>query len=115
MTYMKSLASTLKKKNCKLFYMSVNPGNSKMMENTGHVVRSEAAVRQFNSTIRSQLAPDYTFIDTYSWLLKNGYGTNASGSGVDNSVDDGLHYTTKTYKRIYYHCLEFLLLQDVPK
>ena len=114
-TYMKSLASTLKKKNCKLFYMSVNPGNSKMMENTGHVVRSEAAVRQFNSTIRSQLASDYTFIDTYSWLLKNGYGTNASGSGVDNSVDDGLHYTTKTYKRIYYHCLEFLLLQDVPK
>ena len=79
-TYMKSLASTLKKKNCKLFYMSVNPGNSKMMENTGHVVRSEAAVRQFNSTIRSQLASDYTFIDTYSWLLKNGYGTNASGS-----------------------------------
>lgn len=113
-TYMKTLATTLKKKNCKLFYMSVNPGNSKTMENAGHQARSEASVRQFNNTIRAQLAGTYTFIDTYTWLMQTGYSTNASKSGTDNKVDDGLHYTTKTYKRIFYHCLEYLLLEDIP-
>lgn len=110
--YLNTLAPTLKEKNCKLFYMSVNPGNSKMMEITNHTVRDEAAIRAFNRSISSLLADNYTFIDTYSWLMDTGYGTDASGNGVDSGVDDGLHYTAKTYKRIYYYCLEFLLNQN---
>lgn len=108
-TYMKELAPELTKRNCQLFYMSVNPGNSKMMENTGHMIREESVIRQFNNTIRTRLAEDYTYIDAYNWLLDTGYGTNAGGGGVDVKVDDGLHYTTKTYKRIFQYCLNFLL------
>lgn len=110
--YMETIGEALKEKNCQLFYMSVNPGNSKMMENTGHAIRPEASIRQFNKTIRADLGNMYAFIDTYSWLMSTGYGTNSSGIGKDNSVDDGLHYTTKTYKRIFYHCLEYLLTQN---
>lgn len=110
-TYMDSIADTLKNKNCQLFYMSVNPGNSKTMENIGRAVRNEASVRRLNKTIQQKLSEDYTYIDTYSWLMYTGYSTNSSYSGRDSSTDDGLHYTTKTYKRIYYHCLEFLMNQ----
>ncbi len=107
-SYMTGIASTLKSKNCKLFYMSVNPLNSIMITKAGKGARTEAQVREFNSKIRSGLAANYKFIDTYSALMKNGYGTNASYVGVDRGSDDGLHYTTKTYKRIYYYCVTYL-------
>ncbi|MFR5150771.1 MAG: hypothetical protein ACLTER_15645 [Ruminococcus sp.] len=45
-----------------------------------------------------------------SYLMENGYGTNISGTGVDLPDDDGLHYTTKTYKRIFKYCLDYLIL-----
>ena len=44
----------------------------------------------------------------YSVLMKKGYGTNASYNGTDADSDDGLHYTTKTFKRIYYYCITYL-------
>ncbi|EJW99596.1 hypothetical protein EVA_12298 [gut metagenome] len=37
--------------------------------------------------------------------MENGFGTDASYSGTDLGKDDGLHYTTKTYKRIYNYCI----------
>ena len=40
--------------------------------------------------------------------MKTGYGTNASYNGEDSVSDDGLHYTTKTFKRIYYYCVIYL-------
>ena len=106
-SYMTSIASTLKSKNCKLFYMSVNPVNSTMITKTGRGARTEAQVREFNSKIRSGLSLDYKYIDMYSVLMKKGYGTNARYDGVDDG-DDGLHYTTKTFKRIYYYCITYL-------
>lgn len=114
-SYMNTIAPELKEKNCKLFYMSVNPGNSKMMEITGHALRTEASVRAFNRSMKSLLADNYTFIDTYNWLMQTGYSTDGSSNGIDSGVDDGLHYAAKTYKRIYYHCLEFLLNQPIPE
>lgn len=107
-SYMTSIASTLKSKNCKLFYMSVNPLNSTMITKAGKGARTEAQVREFNSKLRSGLSMNYKYIDTYSVLMKKGYGTNASYVGTDRDTDDGLHYTTKTYKRIYYYCATFL-------
>ncbi len=105
---MTSIASTLKSKNCKLFYMSVNPINSTMITKAGRGARTEAQVREFNSKIRSGLSLDYKYIDMYSVLMKKGYGTNASYNGTDADSDDGLHYTTKTFKRIYYYCITYL-------
>ena len=106
-SYMTNIASTLKSKNCKLFYMSVNPINSIMITKAGRGARTEAQVREFNSKISSGLSLYYKYIDMYSVLMKKGYGTNARYDGVDDG-DDGLHYTTKTFKRIYYYCITYL-------
>ena len=107
-SYMTGIASTLKSKNCKLFYMSVNPLNSTMIAKAGKGARTEAQVREFNSKIHSGLSLNYKYIDTYNVLMKTGYGTNASYVGTDRDSDDGLHYTTRTYKRIYYYSVIYL-------
>lgn len=102
--YMNKIAPELKKRGCKLFYMSVNPVNNRMIVQRGRKNRPEETIRQFNATIKSKLRKNYIFIDTYSWLMKSGYGTD-EGSGKDTGIDDGLHYTTTTYKRIFNYCV----------
>ena len=107
-TYLQQIAGTLKQKNCKLFFMSVNPVNSRTIECLGrNAIRKEEVIRRFNSVVGSGISGNYAYIDTYSFLLQNGYSTDW-GSGVDTGVDDGLHYTTKTYKRIFKYCLDYL-------
>jgi hypothetical protein len=107
-TYMNQIAEELKELNCKLFYMSLNPINSTMIDKKGLIHREEAAVRNFNSTIRTGLAANYTYIDTYSWLMKTGFGTDSGLNGQNTGVDDGLHYTVNTYKRIYDRCISIV-------
>lgn len=109
-SYMKQLGSELKAKGCKLYYMSVNPVNNKLIQASGKPSRPESSVRSFNASIKSQLCSSglYTYIDTYSYLMKTGYGTDASTTGIDIGIDDGLHYTSKTYKRIYQYCMKTL-------
>lgn len=105
--YLNSIAPVLKEHGCKLYYMSVNPVNRSMLKAAGKGDRSEAAVRNFNSTIQSALSASYTYIDAYSYLKATGYGFD-NGYGIIGSggSDDGLHYTTQTYKRIYRYCLD---------
>ena len=95
-------------KNCKLFFMSVNPVNYATRNLYGKAARREETVRYFNSTVSSGLSGTYTYIDAYSYLMANGFGMDNGGSGVDMGKDDGLHYTTKTYKRIFKYCLDYL-------
>jgi hypothetical protein len=108
-TYMKTLAEELTSKNCKLFYMSVNPHNNAICTNRGLTVGTEAAARAFNQAIKTGLCTggSYTYIDTYSYLSKNGYSMD-QGAGVDNGYDDGLHYSVKTSKRIYAYCISVI-------
>ena len=107
--YLKEIAGELQKKNCKLFIMSVNPVNSKTIEYLNkNSIRKEEVIRRFNSVLKSGLGSTYGYIDTYSYLLENGYGTDRGGGGQDVGTDDGLHYTTKTYKRIFKYCLDYL-------
>lgn len=112
-TYMKSIAPELEKRGCKLYYMSVNPINSKNIKYWGKKTRSEEQVRSFNTTIKSKLCSSkesYTYIDTYSYLLKYGYSTNGNNAGFDlPNKDDGLHYTAATSKRIFRYCINYLL------
>lgn len=111
-TYMKSIAPELEKRGCKLYYMSVNPINSKNIKYWGKKTRTEAQVRSFNTTIKSKLCSSkesYTYIDTYSYLLKYGYSTNGNNAGYDLDKDDGLHYTAATSKRIFRYCINYLL------
>ena len=108
-TYLKQIAGELQEKNCKLFFMSVNPVNSKVIQVRGfNKLRTEEVVRKFNTVVSAGLNGTYTYIDTYSYLLNTGFGTNRGAGGADVTVDDGLHYTTKTYKRIFKYCLDYL-------
>ena len=105
--YMNSIAKELKKHNCELFFMSLNPVNRSMLEEAGKKDRSEAKVRLFNNALRSALGAQYSYIDTYSKLKKEGYGFDSSSTGTGGN-DDGLHYTAKTYKRIFTYCMKTL-------
>ena len=93
--YMNSIAKTLKDRGCDLYYMSVNPFNRTMAVLNGKADRSVASVRDFNARIKFSLGTQYTFINTYDYLMKTGYTTV-----------DGLHYSEATSKRIYQYCMK---------
>ena len=103
-TYMKKLGPQLIEKNCDLYYMSVNPVNSGR-KNTSTLRKGEE-VRKLNNGIRKGLSGMYNYIDTYSYLIKNGYGT--ASKLVHQNKDDGTHYTYTTYKRIFAYCMKYL-------
>lgn len=99
-SYMRSLGTKLSRKNCSLYYMSVNPINGGVQGNT--MYRKCEDIRTFNSALAGKLGSQYHYIDVYSYLMNTGYGTL---SNTGNGVDDGVHYTPKTYKRIFAYCL----------
>ena len=99
-TYMKELAGKLQGKNCRLFYMSVNPVNETMTHYEGS--RRETEIELFNRSLHKGLKGIYTYIDTNTWLYENGFSTGR----LESDIDDGVHYAAKTYKRIYNYCLK---------
>ena len=105
--YYNWIAPQLKSKGCELYFMSVNPLNRTMLSNTGRADRSEAAVRSFNDYMKANLSSAYTYIDMYSYLKSTGYSFASDHYGA-GTIDDGLHYTAKTYKRIYAKCIDSL-------
>ena len=105
--YYKSIAPELKKKGCKLFFMSVNPLVSSQYETMYGPYKKESSVREFNAKVSNGLKGVYTYLDINTWLLRTGFSTDA-GVKVDSGVDDGLHYTLKTYKRILRRALKLL-------
>lgn len=98
-SYMNWIAPKLERNGCRLFYMSVNPFNSRALLKKG--MRSEEELFRFNSELKKRLKGNYTFIDTCSRLYKNGYTTYRE----EKRGDDGLHYNGRTYKRIYSMCI----------
>ena len=65
-----------------VYYASVNPVGSTTVTNE--------QIAEFNATMKAGLDSRITWIDSYSYLMTNGYGTS-----------DGLHYTSSTYQAIY--------------
>ena len=106
--FLQQIAPELEGLNCRLFYMSLNPINSAMIDKKGLVHREEADVREFNRRIKSELNGSYVYIDIYSWLLQTGYSTDSGMYGQNTGVDDGLHYTVNTYKRIFDRCMSIV-------
>lgn len=106
-TYWNSIAESLQKQNCTLFYMSVNPINSRMSKTTG--LRKEEEVRCLNESLRTRLQ-GYTYVNTYGWLVRKGYSTDVGKNGMEVGVDDGVHYGDRTYKRILKYCIKAILL-----
>lgn len=105
--YMKKVSSNLKKYNCKMYYLSVNPVNSAMIKASGSRIRTEAQVTKFNSTIYKNLCTgknkSFTYINTCTNLQKKGW---ISYHPIDGS--DGLHYSDATYLRIFDYCMRYL-------
>ena len=105
---MKQVALNLKKYNCTMYYMSLNPVNSAMIKNTGTRTRTEANVKTFNSSIKANLCSGsgkcFTFINTYTELKSNGW---LSINKWTNKYD-GLHYSYNTYLRIFNSCMNNL-------
>lgn len=107
--YMTQVAKKLKAYNCDMYYLSVNPVNSAMIKNrTGAVTKSEAEVKRFNNMIYSTLCTgrnkSFTYINTYSNLLKYGWISDR----YNNGIYDGVHYSNETYLRIYDYCIRTL-------
>ena len=110
--YMSRISAKLLAKNCKLFYMSVNPINSSMLAPAGLSARTEARVLVFNQGIQTGLCGEdspYTYLDTFRWMIENGYSHDTTKYWVNVGRDDGLHYTTQTYKRIFNQCALMLV------
>ena len=91
-SYMNGLSRKLTARNCELFYMSVNPCNTAMKS-----TRKESEIRGFNNRLRQRLNGNFTWINSYSYLMRCGYTTRCEFRGY---TDDGVHYSMRTYKRI---------------
>ncbi len=77
-----------------VWFMAVNPViEGAAAENGYHI--SNTSIEQFNEALRAAFPT--RFIDTYSYLLANGY-----------SAGDGLHYTGETYNDIQNYAIAFI-------
>ena len=107
-TYMRKVSAALKKYNCKMYYLSVNPVNSTMIKARRKKFRSEASIAAFNKVIYEQLCSgknrSFTYINTCTRLQKYGWSSNRYTSGIH----DGLHYSDQTYLRIFNYCMKYL-------
>ena len=97
-SYMNGLSRKLTTRNCELFYMSVNPCNTAMKP-----TRKESEIRGFNNRLKKKLNDNFTWINSYSYLMRCGYTSKCE---FRNYTDDGLHYSMRTYKRIYAYALK---------
>lgn len=90
--YINSLSEKFPEAN--IYYMSVNPVYDDMCAGNGYYASNEK-ISTFNTAVLSALSDKIVWIDTYTYLMENGYGTF-----------DGLHYDNNTYKAIYNYVLE---------
>ena len=107
-SYMKSLAQELEPLGCRLFYMSVNPANSKILKSKGAVdIREEERVRAFNQAIEKELcgSGSYLYLNTYNYFMRFGFSYDRNYAGEDTGIDDGAHYSVNTCKVIYWYCI----------
>ena len=97
-SYYRKIAKPLIRRGCRLFIMSVNPCDPARARACGHlnIPLSAGAVPAFNRRLRAGTRKNYTWIDTYSYLMKVGW---VSGGSVPEG--DGLHYRRPTSINIY--------------
>lgn len=96
--YFKDIAKELKNKNCYLFYMSVNPVESRKLTKSGLKPRYNKGIRQFNRALKEGLKEDYTWLAVDEALEKKGYTTR-----------DGLHFRSGSYIYILSEAVQMVL------
>ena len=69
----------------KVYFLTVNP----VIEGKGQYKVKNSSIKAFNKKLKEG-AKNYTVIDTYSYLIDDGFAS-----------DDGLHYDEKTYIKLY--------------
>ena len=67
-----------------VIFMAINPLDGKL-------AYINPLIEEFNDEMWRNLPEYWTFLDTYSWLVENGFSTV-----------DGVHYTNDTYQALYY-------------
>ena len=99
--YMRKIARELSVYGCDMYYMSINPINNAIVKNFGGS-RTENQIHNINKEIYSKLCSGsnkcYTYIDTYNYLCKTGW--------ICSARNDGLHYSSETYLRIYDYTIQ---------
>ncbi len=89
-SYINDIYNQYASKGVHFYFVSVNPTN-------GNYSHLSSGIQDFNKNIKSSLNSKIKYIDTYSYLVSNGFNTG-----------DGLHYTNDTYKKIYNYVLKSL-------
>lgn len=111
--YMKRVSDQLRKEfKCDMYYMSVNPVNSAIIQSYGAVYggayRTEKQVEEFNKNLYYGLCSGrngyFKYIDAYTALQKYGWSSRMGNGGLY----DGIHYSYPTYLRIYDYCIKNL-------
>lgn len=86
-----NMAEKYKDRGVKVYFMSVNPVNDRLMKEYNYTIRNVDVIC-FNSEIRTELK-NVTYLDTYSVIRDD-----ILGEGV--GTFDGLHYYEKPYRKI---------------
>ena len=75
-------------------YVTVNPIEDTTAVANGYIWVGNEAVIGFNAKVRETLSADIPIINTFDYLMANGYSTR-----------DGIHYTNETYRMIYQYIM----------
>ena len=84
-------AAEWEEKGAEVYYASVNP-----VEDGRYV--TEEKVEKFNEKLQEDLNSAVEWIDSFSWLMENGY-----------TLTDGLHFSSDTYEKLYAFYLDELM------
>lgn len=87
-----SYYTTLKKKGCDMYYLSLTPTTTYPKTPS----KSTASVQAFNAKVKSGLKKGIRYLDIFSYFK---WGINSV---------DGVHYTDSSYSSIYTYCLRRL-------
>lgn len=87
--YIDTMNELAQELDCSIYYALVNPVDEEKEEEHGYSIRNRK-IDDFNEELTEGLDERIRIIDTNSYLKSKGYSTV-----------DGLHYTAKTYQRIY--------------
>ena len=85
-SYYKQLINNYPK--AKFYILSVNPVDYAKGLNYGYRWVTNDAIKSFNNSLKANFSSRY--IDTYTYLQNNGFGTS-----------DGIHYVASTYQKLY--------------
>lgn len=92
-----NLIKKFEKDGIELYFMTLNPCDNKKMREHGYRGITQEEIIDFNYTLEKE----FKTIDTFTYLIQNGYYTI-----------DGVHYTKDTYLAIYNYTMHYLTLSE---